>query len=579
METRDVGNASAFSSITVREAAYARIQEGIAASEAVTTSWKRRHNELSVIFRLPPEILATVFRCTIEPSELEYRLRWFRVSHVCSHWRRVALECPSLWSDIPFSCPRWAEEMLARSKMAPLTIKAMFGEYRTLRSSAAVREATFKTALSQLSRIRHLSLNQSNGDIRAFRELARSLDSSALLLETFDIHFTSISDENRLPQGLFSGDSPRLVRLGIAGCGLNWGAPIFANLVSLKVTNIPNASRPPVDQVISALSHMSRLEKLELDSDFASASGELISPAKTANLPRLVHLSVTSLLVSCVSLMEHITYPSGARVTVTCRLSDGSQHVPATSFSLVRQLADTLGRRIEGPIRYLSFDWQKIRAWTSSGSAPSIPHFETPQLDLTFMPHQRVPFVTEIATHALPPLSLQYVESLKIDDLFLSKTAWVDHFGSLSQLTYLEVGPDDSQFLRALSIGTSAALEPCDQAGDVQFKALKSLTISGWMLDDLTPFIPGSAAKTVSRSLADCLKARRERGTALSDLFLDGCRHVTEEDVEMLREIVPEVEWDGAENFTESESEEDGDFTDSEQEESDYYFPPGFFGF
>ncbi|KAF8066614.1 hypothetical protein FPV67DRAFT_1495703 [Lyophyllum atratum] len=570
METRDVGDASAFSSITVREAAYARIREGIAASEAVTTSWKRRHNELSLIFRLPPEILATIFRFLTVASEFDFRrLRWFRVSHVCSHWRRVALECPSLWSDIPFSCPRWAEEMLARSKMAPLTIKAMFGgEYPRLRSSAAFREATFKTALSQLSRIRHLSLNQSHGETRAFRELARSLDSPAPLLETFEIHFTSTSDENTLPQDLFSGVSPRLVRIGITNCGLNWGAPIFANLVSLQVAKIPNASRPPVHLFISALSHMSRLEKLELDSDFASASGELTTLATTVNLPQLVHLNVSSRLVNCVSLMDHITYPSDARVTIKCDLS-GFHQIPATGPFLVRRLVDTLGRRIEGPIRSVAVDWERILAWTSSLIPPLLTYSQgMPQLDITFTPHQMPNFATDIVTNVLPPLPLQSVEYVRIQGIDLSKATWVNHFGSLSQLKYLEVGSDCSGFLLALSTGTSA-LEPCDQAADIQFKAVERLTIKEWTLDER--FRSGGAGKIrdMIESFSDCLKARRERGTALSKLVLDCCRHVTEEDVEVLKKIVKDVEWDGEENFTETEWEGDDDFHYSDEE--DYY--------
>ncbi|KAG6919788.1 hypothetical protein DXG01_000288 [Tephrocybe rancida] len=44
------------------------------------------------------------------------------VSHVCSHWRNVALYTPKLWSDIPLDYPECVEEMLERSKMALLTI-------------------------------------------------------------------------------------------------------------------------------------------------------------------------------------------------------------------------------------------------------------------------------------------------------------------------------------------------------------------------------------------------------------------------------------------------------------------------
>ncbi|KAF8066615.1 hypothetical protein FPV67DRAFT_1495705 [Lyophyllum atratum] len=557
--------ASAFSSVTVREAAYGRIRQGIAASEAATRaskaatiSWKRRYNELSLISRLPPELLATIFMCTIGWSELDRsRVPWFCVSHVCSHWRRVALETPSLWSDIPLNCPRWAKEMMARSKMSPLTITVMCGYY-TRRSTAAVR-----AALSQLSRIRKLSLYESHGAPRPFSDFAKFLDSPAPLLETLEICITSArgkaSAEYTLPEELFSGVSPRLARLGIRDCGLNWGAPIFANLVSLKVANyLPNTSRPLVNQFFSALSTMSRLEKLDFDSDFASASGELISPAATANLPRLVQLSVRSRLVNCVSLMDHITYPSSAHVTVECHLSDGS----ATSFSLVRRLADTLGRRIGGPVRCVSFDSDRIRAWTSSGINPRLDS-EIPQFDFCFTLHEMPNFGRpEIATEVFQLLPLEFVESLTVVDLDLSKTAWVNLFGGLTQLKEVEVGHYQSGFLGAFSSGTSDPHEPCDQASEVQFKALKKLTIRFWTLDETIN--PGGAGKTLIQSLFDCLEARREQGTAPGELVLAQCCHVAEEDLVALKEIVTEVQVELDSEDSISSDSEDSVSSDSE---------------
>jgi hypothetical protein len=117
---------SAFSNTTDVEAAYKRIEEEIEALEAAIRAWKGRHNTLSITARLPPEILVTIFKFVVSNSYPFYppvkKLGWINVTYVCALWRRVALECPSLWTTIPFTHPRWTEEMLARSKMAPLTV-------------------------------------------------------------------------------------------------------------------------------------------------------------------------------------------------------------------------------------------------------------------------------------------------------------------------------------------------------------------------------------------------------------------------------------------------------------------------
>jgi hypothetical protein len=45
---------------------------------------------------------------------------WVAVSHVCRHWREVALKCKALWIYIPLVSPRWAQRALTLSN--PYTI-------------------------------------------------------------------------------------------------------------------------------------------------------------------------------------------------------------------------------------------------------------------------------------------------------------------------------------------------------------------------------------------------------------------------------------------------------------------------
>jgi hypothetical protein len=98
----DIG-VSPFSSTADIGAAYIRIQEEIGWLEAAIRAWKDRRNSLSIIARLPPEILSTVFKYVAAAFSCHMDFRWVKVMHMCSHWRRVALECPSLWTTIHLS--------------------------------------------------------------------------------------------------------------------------------------------------------------------------------------------------------------------------------------------------------------------------------------------------------------------------------------------------------------------------------------------------------------------------------------------------------------------------------------------
>ncbi|KZV75045.1 hypothetical protein PENSPDRAFT_647570 [Peniophora sp. CONT] len=57
---------------------------------------------------------------------------WTRVTHACSLWRRVALDCAALWSTIPLDfCDDWVDELLRRSKDLPLNLIIRYSDAET----------------------------------------------------------------------------------------------------------------------------------------------------------------------------------------------------------------------------------------------------------------------------------------------------------------------------------------------------------------------------------------------------------------------------------------------------------------
>ena len=67
-----------------------------------------------------------------------YDLEWIVVTHVCSHWRWVALDHSALWANFDLKIgSQWSEEMIQRAKLTPLIIN-FTGAKTTLVNEMAV---------------------------------------------------------------------------------------------------------------------------------------------------------------------------------------------------------------------------------------------------------------------------------------------------------------------------------------------------------------------------------------------------------------------------------------------------------
>src|SRR5712691_184935 len=113
---------------STRVAAIATVDKGIDSAREFVRSLLTRRNALVPISLLPPEILAWIFHLLVHdewPLSGLRNLGWIEVTHVCRHWRQVALDNSSLWARIwclPAN-PKWISEILARAKNAPLDIE------------------------------------------------------------------------------------------------------------------------------------------------------------------------------------------------------------------------------------------------------------------------------------------------------------------------------------------------------------------------------------------------------------------------------------------------------------------------
>ncbi|KAJ7766334.1 Alpha/Beta hydrolase protein [Mycena maculata] len=195
---------------------------------------RSQRNSLAPISRLPTEVLTTILEScpTIDGDRPHFRTRKFvsalKIAHVCRRWRDVALLSAHFWTNIVLSRPRWALEMLHRSRVAPLVVAVDLAAADT--KTVAARDLV----LGQLRRIRELHLSLPLFDPN---RLPASLLAPAPILDTFFL-WTFGKIDYVAPTSLFRGETPSLRHLSLRFCYIESASPIWDNLVSLELIKV-----------------------------------------------------------------------------------------------------------------------------------------------------------------------------------------------------------------------------------------------------------------------------------------------------------------------------------------------------
>jgi F-box-like len=587
----DIG-VTAFNSTAVVGAAYRQISEEIEQLEVAIRAWKERHNTLSFIARLPSEVLSTIFghvAAAVYHSTFHSNLDWITVTHVCTYWRRTALDCPSLWTTIPFSKFRWAMEMLKRSKTAPLTILANINgrDYRHM--------DLVQSVIANISRIQKLSLIQNHHSFRnddSLEKILTQLVKPAPLLEKFSVVFMHRTSDHitMLPEGIFSGEVPRLQEVELRNCALAWDGPLLCALTTLKISFVPLSARPSMDQLIAALSRMPDLETLELcdilpvQTSLSAAASETGSEL-IVSLPHLTRLHIESDAPEAAFLLNHLVYPPTISITLICTLWCNSSNTTDASYDLrpVRTFCDILSK--SQPVRCLMTRHvpypKTIQLSTYHVPGTFLLPPSDPKVNLVLKRGERGSGVTlrkswtDMVQSLWTSVPMKDLESLHVIEtgLWHSITAeitphgWSHIFTTLAaaKLKMLRVASCSGlYFLQALS--SPDASESLPETGrtkrhkPLKLPTLRKLAIEGWVFDD------SSGRRTCAEWLKAYLERRRKRRAPINALSLTQCHHITDDDVWMLQEVVKKVTWDGLENFSDDE-----EFSTEDDEDEDDY--------
>ncbi|RDB16627.1 hypothetical protein Hypma_002840 [Hypsizygus marmoreus] len=555
---------SASSSYGARAAGYTRIEVEIDALKVAICAWKSRYNSLSIVSRLPPEILSAIFELNILcPGELNMDL--VRASHVCSHWRSVALSSPGLWSRIPLTHQRWSQEMLARSKCWPLTIE---GSLNSLDQTALYH------VLGHLSRIRRVSLCEPLPPRPLFsiriEDASPSFTLRAPTLESFVLHTASTL---RLPDNLFGRDAPRLRHLDLANCSFSWNSPIFHKLTTLKLSRAHLDAQKTVEEVIFFLKRTTRLETLVLSAVLKPSSHDSsLLPEHIAHLPYLSHLQIDADYISCARLLNHLTHPATTHIKLVCESPMGTHgplllplamphlnvaaFVHQGGFLPPTEVCETISEKarhvgslaLRRPLRASVGDSLcSLQIWPGSGLGWNSTTYSPPQLEFHMVQNgwHLNQYGQKVLEDVLCSLQLHDLESLSTENIPFGKDVWLNSFSQLKRLRDVRVkGDGGNPFLDALATGMPEINGNSEQSfstgAQLGFRGLRSLVCDNW------DFVGGGNRHGSNIDLfVDCLQKRHEHGVILDELLLKDCDGLMQEDVEAMCSFIPSVHgWD-----------------------------------
>jgi hypothetical protein len=521
------------------------IDDELESLEKTARALKHRRNALAPISRLPPETIAIVFSFLSLPRDYvrlftgdkQDYLSWLRVSHVCHRWREIALDQPRFWSRIDFTTLTSAAvtEVLSRSKMAPLELEANLScvHWGTDRLDA------FREQLaSHVSHTCRLSITADGHDLQSIVDRltspAPALEWLSLVVEDETYLRLGISAKVNIPLVLFDGTAPRLSRLQLDHCDINWMSPLFKGLRVLELQTL--TTRPSLGEWLDAMEQMEQLETLVVNyaTPKAPSVGMPVSePTRVVTHPSLTQLNLSASASDCTLALAHLVLPAliRLRVDVTSDLPGGDD---------VRALIPYFSRnahgpRDSGPLRSILVSGEpsltEVVMWTAAGADMEV---QNPVSLISATLSARAIFTASGHTW-------RFGTDVEIFDATLAALP----LGSLNTLTV----QNSSRFTERLWLAHAPrwpSLERVRLVGTVVKSFTTVLVIhtpsEGPLLPSLAELSLLNTLHTDDMSLLlDMLTRRVEQGVPLEALDLRACE-ATEQAVRLLGEIVVDVQ-------------------------------------
>ncbi|KAL1944912.1 hypothetical protein VTO73DRAFT_2532 [Trametes versicolor] len=552
-----------------------QLEDEIATHAQAIIDLRGRLNTMTSIARLPPELLSEVFLHVVRdsyytdlsPNYPPYGTarfyNWVKVSHVCRSWRAIALGTPRLWGHIILTKRPVVEDILARSKKAPLLVRAC------ILSSTDERAQLLENVLQDSSRLQELRLS---GPARLLQELCPKLTGPAGKLETlvlaenaaYSHAYTPNVGDTALSAALFEGQLPLLRSLEIRRLVFNWKNPVLSSTLTSLVLAGRFDSQSMLgsfDQLLVTLETMTHLESLEIEDAIPRLPSETVAlptPERKVALPRLRRIALTGQCLDCANLTQHLSLSPTARAALVGRGSNNSRELIRIMGEHIARYKPLLTARISS-----SYNAQlHLRGWRAlvDPSAAPEPCIEL-RIDALSYP--------SLASHLVHDTKvLAQVRTLEIASQY-TDWRWKVVFAGMPKLRTLSMSYNPGEeFISALSkvLRGKKGRSPSMILPDLRVVKFTQTRMCRGDYDE------DEDGPDFLDRLEDWLIMRCNYNLPIDELYLAGCTNFTEDEMDRLVGLVPTLDWDGMVEF-DSGSEEDEDEDEDEEDEYDdpYY--------
>ncbi|PCH39781.1 hypothetical protein WOLCODRAFT_161867 [Wolfiporia cocos MD-104 SS10] len=554
----------------------ARIEAEIARLNQTILDLKSELNTLAPISALPPEILAKIFIACVDEPESGFtrgRCARIRLTHVCSHWRSVALQSSALWTDLALpAAPALVQEFLARSKSLPLRLYVYSEDYHfSLDGSIAsmfqdCHPSLYESMASILkempmSRIRTIRMKAVSP--ASSRRLYDNLDGPAPLLESVELDnrtpyqsITATSSGLPLPPFMHNGHPERLRRLVLKHHPFRWIDIASYSLGHLTIScNLTPAGKGNhMQDFLHAIESMPLLETLDMENaipSLPSSMTELPRPTSIIPLTRLHSMRLSDISSSnCANILNHFSFPALSTLNLSVRME-----------------SELFAEKLAGCLREKVPFWDKVRTLKCSMSEWSFPslQMQTSPSDCSGAPHApgcKLDFELTDELIILGPWILstmcreipwKQVQTLQVSGLSLmSVNGWIAAFEGMEHVTVLNITGDGGvrhlidalgHFTPVSGTSTLFGTPVQDTVSMKLFPRLRVITLEGVRIADDATFDEGGVGE-VTDKLLNCIMMRYECGVEIHTLRITRCINIDKDDIAKLDEVMPGVDWD-----------------------------------
>ncbi|KII90138.1 hypothetical protein PLICRDRAFT_697902 [Plicaturopsis crispa FD-325 SS-3] len=384
---------------------------------------RTRRNALAPIHVLPIEVISEIFAYA--------RLDWRSITSVCSHWRAVSLQCPTIWSHLvdPYHHPEWIALLLERSRSAPLRLM--------LDPGVSSIPESLNLVLKHASQFEVLRLH---GDEAFMRSCMQRIEGPMPLLNRLFISSEYAAPSFIVPDS-FCSSTPRLRHLILIHYNVRWDRPIFHGLVYLSILSLPWQSDVPrlplsTSQLLRILGASPALQSLSLTDAVQDVHGPdlvAVSDSVQVSLCQLRSLELQSDL-SASTFLQHIQFPASATFNVywDVRAADSDDSIGAALSAFKGTGVDFTHKLTINPE---SGTGMVIKCEKRSHCRATL--IVALDLELSF-PFSWIP--GRLLSILFSRLSLSHLHELTIwGDVDFTKEEWAQWLAPLSRLQTLEV--------------------------------------------------------------------------------------------------------------------------------------------